>query len=97
MIAWWSFRWVRSAWFPIWRWKALGWRGSTRQRCCGPDSRRRQAGANFRTALWRVRGQAGDGVVRTEPGRLALANTVAVDVQDVAKEARALIGAPAGA
>lgn len=60
------------------------------------DSRRRQAGANFRTALWRVRGQAGDGVVRTEPGRLALANTVAVDVQDVAREARALISAPAG-
>ena len=59
-----------------------------------PDSRRRQAAANFRTALWRVRGQAGDGVVWTEPGRLALANTVAVDVQDVAKEARALISAP---
>jgi len=61
-----------------------------------PDSRRRQAAANFRTALWRVRGQVGDGVVWTEPGRLALANTVAVDVQDVAKEARALISAPVG-
>lgn len=59
-----------------------------------PDSRRRQAGANFRTALWRVRGEAGDGVVWTEPGRLALATTVAVDVRDVAKEARALISAP---
>ena len=59
-----------------------------------PDSRRRQAAANFRTALWRVRGQAGDGVVWTEPGRLALASTVSVDVQDVASEARALIGAP---
>ena len=55
-----------------------------------PDSRRHQATANFRTALWRVRGQVGDGVVWTEPGRLTLANTVAVDVQDVAKEARAL-------
>ena len=61
-----------------------------------PDSRRHQATANFRTALWRVRGQVGDGVVWTEPGRLTLANTVAVDVQDVAKEARALISAPVG-
>jgi DNA-binding SARP family transcriptional activator len=59
-----------------------------------PDSRRRQAAANFRTALWRVRGQVGDGVVWTEPGRLALANAVRVDVKDVAKEARALISAP---
>jgi DNA-binding SARP family transcriptional activator len=59
-----------------------------------PDSRRCQAAANFRTALWRVRGVVGDDVVRTEPGRLALANTVSVDVQDVAKEARALISAP---
>lgn len=59
-----------------------------------PDSRRRQAAADFRTALWRVRGQVGDGVVWTEPGRLALANTVSVDARDVAKEARALISAP---
>ena len=61
-----------------------------------PDSRRHQAAANFRTALWRLRGEVGDGVVWTEPGRLALANTVAVDAQDVAKEARALISAPVG-
>jgi DNA-binding SARP family transcriptional activator len=61
-----------------------------------PDSRRRQAAANFRTALWPVRGQAGDDVVWTAPGRLALADTVAVDMQDVAKEARALIDAPVG-
>ena len=59
-----------------------------------PDSRQRQAAANFRTALWRVRGQVGDGVVWTAPGRLALANTVAVDFHDAAKEARALIDAP---
>ena len=32
----------------------------------------------------------------TAPGRLALADTVAVDIQDVAKEARALIEAPVG-
>ena len=47
-----------------------------------PDSRRRQAAANLRTALWRVRGQVGDDVVWTAPGRLALADTVAVDAQD---------------
>ena len=34
-----------------------------------PDSRRRQAAANLRTALWRVRGQACDDIVRTAPGR----------------------------
>src|SRR5204862_900441 len=62
----------------------------------GPDSRRRQAAANLRTALWRVRGQVGDDVVWTAPGRLALAETVAVDIQDFAKEARALIDAPVG-
>jgi DNA-binding SARP family transcriptional activator len=61
-----------------------------------PDSRRRQAAANLRTALWRVRGQVGDGVVWTAPGRLALADTVAVDIQDAAKEARALIDVPVG-
>jgi DNA-binding SARP family transcriptional activator len=61
-----------------------------------PDSRRGQAAANFRTALWRVRGQVGDGFVWTAPGRLALADTVAVDIQDVVKEARALIDAPVG-
>jgi hypothetical protein len=61
-----------------------------------PDSRRRQAAANLRTALWRVRGQVCDDVVWTAPGRLALADTVAVDMQDVAKEARALIEAPVG-
>lgn len=61
-----------------------------------PDSRRRQAAANLRTALWRVRGQVGDGVVWSAPGRLALAETVAVDMQDAAKEARALIDAPVG-
>jgi DNA-binding SARP family transcriptional activator len=60
-----------------------------------PDSRRRQAAANLRTALWRVRGQACDDVVWTAPGRLALADTAAVDMQDAAKEARALINAPA--
>ena len=58
-----------------------------------PDSRRRQAAANFRTALWRVRGQVGDGVVWTEPGRLACLHGQ-VDAQDVAEEARALISAP---
>jgi SARP family transcriptional regulator, regulator of embCAB operon len=41
-----------------------------------------------------VRGQVGDGVVWTAPGRLASADTVAVDIQDSAKEARALIDAP---
>ena len=61
-----------------------------------PDSRRRQAAANFRTALWRVRGQVGDDVVWTAPARLALADTVAVDMQDVAKDARVLIDAPIG-
>ena len=61
-----------------------------------PDSRRRQAAANFRTALWRVRGQVGDDVVRTAPARLALADAVAVDMQDVAKDARVLIDAPIG-
>jgi DNA-binding SARP family transcriptional activator len=61
-----------------------------------PDSRRRQAAANLRTALWRVHGSVCDDVVWTAPGRLALADTVTVDVQDVAKEARALIDAPAG-
>ena len=61
-----------------------------------PDSRRRQASANFRTALWRVRGQVGDGVVWTEPGRLTLTNTVSVDMQDVAEQARALITVPVG-
>jgi DNA-binding SARP family transcriptional activator len=61
-----------------------------------PDSRRRQASANFRTALWRVRGLVGDDVVWTGPGRLTLANTVNVDVRDVAKEAQALINAPVG-
>ena len=60
-----------------------------------PDSRRRQAAANLRTALWRVRGQACDHLW-TAPGRLALADTVAVDMHDAAKEARALIDAPAG-
>src|SRR6476469_8735361 len=59
-----------------------------------PDSRRRQDAANIRTALWRVRGQACDDIVWTAPGRLALADTVAVDIQDAAKEARALIDAP---
>src|SRR6476661_3124568 len=61
-----------------------------------PDSRRRQAAANLRTALWRVRGQVCDDVVWTAPGRLALADTAAVDMQDAAKEARALIDAPVG-
>lgn len=61
-----------------------------------PDSRRRQAAANLRTALWRVRGQACDDVVWTAPGRLALADTVAVDMQGVAKQARVLIDAPVG-
>ena len=61
-----------------------------------PDSRRCQAAANLRTALWRVRSQVCDDVVWTAPGRLALADTVAVDMQDVAKEARALIEAPGG-
>jgi len=61
-----------------------------------PDSRRRQAAANLRTALWRVRGQVGDGVVWTAPCRLALADTVTVDIQDTAKEARALIDVPVG-
>ena len=61
-----------------------------------PDSRRSQAAANLRTALWRVRGQVCDNVIWTAPGRLALADTVAVDMQDVAKEARALIDAPVG-
>lgn len=61
-----------------------------------PDSRRRQAAANFRTALWRVREQVGGDVAWTAPGRLALADTVAIDMQDVAKEARALIDAPVG-
>ena len=58
-----------------------------------PDSRRCQAAANLRTALWRARGQACDDVIWTAPGRLALADTVAVDMQHVAKEARALIDA----
>src|SRR6478609_3000030 len=49
-----------------------------------PDSRRCQAAANLRTALWRVRGQVCDDVVWTAPGRLALSETVAVDMQDVA-------------
>ena len=44
-----------------------------------PDSRRRQAAANLRTALWRVRGQVCDDIVWAAPGRLALADTVAVD------------------
>jgi DNA-binding SARP family transcriptional activator len=61
-----------------------------------PDSRRRQAAANLRTALWRVRGQVGDDVAWTAPGRLALAETVAVDMQDAVKEARALIDTPVG-
>ena len=61
-----------------------------------PDSRRRQAAANLRTALWRVRRQVCEDVVWTGPGRLALADTVAVDMQHVAKEARALIDAPVG-
>ena len=61
-----------------------------------PDSRRRQAAANLRTALWRVRGQVCGDVVWTAPGRLALADTVAVDMQDAVKEARALIDAPVG-
>jgi DNA-binding SARP family transcriptional activator len=61
-----------------------------------PDSCRRQAAANLRTALWRVRGQTSDGVVWTAPGRLALADTVAVDIQDAAKEARTLIDALVG-
>jgi len=61
-----------------------------------PDSRRRQAAANLRTALWRVRGQACNDVVWTAPGRLALADTVAVDMQEAAKQARALIEAPVG-
>jgi DNA-binding SARP family transcriptional activator len=61
-----------------------------------PDSRRRQAAANLRTALWRVRGQVGEDVIWTTPGRLALADTVAVDIQDVAKDARALIDTPVG-
>src|SRR5206468_1351545 len=56
-----------------------------------PDSRRRQAAANLRTALWRVRRQVGDDAVWTAPGRLALSETVTVDMQDAAKEARALI------
>ena len=61
-----------------------------------PDSRRGQAAANLRTALWRVRGRVDDNVIWAEPGRLALANTVSVDVQDAAQEARALINAPLG-
>lgn len=61
-----------------------------------PDSCRRQASANLRTALWRVRGQVCDDVVWTAPGRLTLADTVAADMQDVAKEARTLIDAPVG-
>jgi DNA-binding SARP family transcriptional activator len=61
-----------------------------------PDSRRRKAAANLRTALWRERGQVGDDAVWTAPGRLALADMVVVDLQDVAKEAQALIDAPVG-
>jgi len=61
-----------------------------------PDSRRRQAAANLRTALWRVRRQVCEDVVWTGPGRLALADTVAVDMQNAAKDARTLIEAPVG-
>jgi DNA-binding SARP family transcriptional activator len=55
------------------------------------DSRRRQAGANLRTALWRVRAQVDDDVVRTAPGRLSLADAVRVDLHDAVKQTRALI------
>lgn len=58
-----------------------------------PDSRRRQAGANLRTALWRVRTQVDDGIVRTAPGRLSLADAVRVDLHDAAKQTRTLIDA----
>jgi DNA-binding SARP family transcriptional activator len=61
-----------------------------------PDSCQRQAAANLRTALWRMRGQVCDDVVWTAPGRLALAETVDVDMQEAVKEARALIDAPVG-
>ena len=94
MIAWWSFRSVRSASFPTWHSKAPGWRESTRQRCCGQTA----GGARrARTSARHCGGCAGrlamalSGLNRAG---LALANTVAVDVQDVAKEARALISAP---
>lgn len=61
-----------------------------------PDSRRRQAAANLRTALWRVRTQVDHGVVRTAPGRLSLADPVRVDLHGAATQTRALIDAVDG-
>lgn len=61
-----------------------------------PDSRRRQAAANLRTALWRVGTQVDHGVVRTAPGRLSLADAVRVDLHRAAEQTRALIDAGDG-
>jgi DNA-binding SARP family transcriptional activator len=56
-----------------------------------PDSGRRQAAANLRTALWRVRTQVDDDVVRTASGRVSLADAARVDLHDAVDRTRALI------
>jgi DNA-binding SARP family transcriptional activator len=55
-----------------------------------PDSVRRRASANLRSAIWRVR-QQGHNVIRVTGGRLGLAPSVAVDIRDRLDLARRLL------
>jgi SARP family transcriptional regulator, regulator of embCAB operon len=55
-----------------------------------PESHRRRASANLRSALWRIR-QAGHNVVDPAGGRLGLCADVAVDVREQVTLARRLL------
>jgi DNA-binding SARP family transcriptional activator len=55
-----------------------------------PESHRRRAGANLRSAIWRIR-QADHNVLDATPTRLSLMPQVAVDLQDRAALARRLL------
>jgi DNA-binding SARP family transcriptional activator len=55
-----------------------------------PESHRRRASANLRSAIWRIR-QAGHNVVDGAGGRLSLCSDVAVDVREQVALARRLL------
>jgi DNA-binding SARP family transcriptional activator len=60
-----------------------------------PDSSRRRAGANLRSAMWRIR-QADPGLLRVAGTRVSLAPEVAVDLHRLAAYTRRLLGGPGG-
>jgi DNA-binding SARP family transcriptional activator len=56
-----------------------------------PDSSRRRAGANLRSAMWRIR-QAGQDLLSTAGTRVSLASGVVVDLRRLGVVTRRLIG-----